>query len=128
MPSIGVGHDDRNRRSRSPKCAPKARAQALAEKKRAEADKKKAEGERKKEAEAAERATATKKSPHFYRLPDVLERVSVSRSSVYTWIAAGQFPKWITVGKRTAVWNSAEVDAWIEARLRGEPMPPAKKR
>jgi prophage regulatory protein len=64
--------------------------------------------------------------PRFYRLTDLVTLLSVSRSSVYRWIKEGQFPQQTHVGARISVWNADDVDAWITARHRGEPMPPPR--
>jgi prophage regulatory protein len=52
------------------------------------------------------------------RLPDVLARTGLSRSSVYDKAAAGEFPQPIKIGERASAWIAAEVDAWIEERIR----------
>ena len=51
------------------------------------------------------------------RLPIVEERTGLSRSSIYSGIAAGTFPAQIPLGPRAVAWDEAEVDAWIEARI-----------
>jgi prophage regulatory protein len=52
------------------------------------------------------------------RLTEVKGRTGKSASSIYEAIAAGQFPRPIKVGPRTSAWVEAEVDAWIEDRIR----------
>jgi prophage regulatory protein len=49
-------------------------------------------------------------------LLQVLARIGVSRSALYKWMAAGDFPKKVKMGSRTA-WVEAEVDAWILRRI-----------
>lgn len=53
------------------------------------------------------------------RLPTVKARTGLSRSELYRRIAAGDFPAQIKLGERSrsSAWNSAEVDAWIVARI-----------
>ena len=48
------------------------------------------------------------------RLPNVLERTGLSRSTLY---ADATFPKAVKVGQRAVAWPENEVDAWIEARI-----------
>lgn len=48
------------------------------------------------------------------RLPNVLERTGLSRSTLY---ADPSFPKAVKVGQRAVAWPEDEIDAWIEARI-----------
>ena len=52
------------------------------------------------------------------RLPAVLSRVGVSRSTLYEWMRAGKFPPSIPLGERSIGWLESDVTAWIEARAR----------
>jgi len=55
--------------------------------------------------------------PHrLIRLPEVLHRTGMGRSTLYNLIGQGHFPAQIKVGW-TTVWLESEVDAWIEALL-----------
>ena len=47
------------------------------------------------------------------RLPVVMERVGISRSSIYKFIAAGTFPKPVQLGPRSVGWLETEIDEWI---------------
>jgi prophage regulatory protein len=47
-------------------------------------------------------------------LPDVLQRVPVSRARLYELIAAGEFPRQVKVGARSA-WIEREVDRWVDS-------------
>ena len=47
--------------------------------------------------------------PRFLRLPEVLNLVGVTRSTLYRWMDAGAFPKQIHLGPRSVVWNEQEV-------------------
>lgn len=56
------------------------------------------------------------------RLPDVLKRVGLKRSSVYAKIAASEFPAPISLspgGSATGAvgWLEHEVDEWIASRV-----------
>lgn len=50
------------------------------------------------------------------RLPQVIEKVQVGRSSIYLWMKQGTFPKQIKIGPRSAGWLEAEIDDWVESR------------
>ena len=47
------------------------------------------------------------------RLPEVMRRVGLKRSSIYQRMSEGRFPKSRSLGPKCAVWVEAEVDAWI---------------
>jgi prophage regulatory protein len=49
------------------------------------------------------------------RLPEVIARVGLKRSSIYQRMAEGRFPRGRSLGPRCTVWVEAEVDAWIAA-------------
>lgn len=51
----------------------------------------------------------------FLRLPQVLTRVPVGRSTLWLWVREGRFPKPIKLGPMTTAWKSSDVDAWIKA-------------
>lgn len=50
------------------------------------------------------------------RLPAVLARTGLGRSSVYAAIAKGQFPQPIKLSERAVGFLAHEIDAWIEQR------------
>ena len=57
----------------------------------------------------------------FYRLPDVLEAVGVSRSTLDRWIKSGKFPPPVKLnpdGGRSVAWSADDIEAWQDARLR----------
>lgn len=49
----------------------------------------------------------------LYRLPQVLARIPVSRSSWFAGIQAGRYPKGYCLGLRTTVWRSDEIDQLV---------------
>ena len=49
----------------------------------------------------------------LYRLPQVLERIPVSRSSWFAGIQAGRYPRGYSLGMRTTVWRSDEIDQLV---------------
>ncbi|MCP5396168.1 MAG: AlpA family phage regulatory protein [Sphingomonadaceae bacterium] len=47
------------------------------------------------------------------RLPEVMHRVGLKRSTIYQRMSEGRFPRSRTLGPRCAVWLEAEIDEWI---------------
>lgn len=47
------------------------------------------------------------------RLPQVQQRVPLSRSEIYQRIKEGQFPKQIRLSHKVALWKESDIDAWI---------------
>jgi prophage regulatory protein len=52
----------------------------------------------------------------FYRLSQLKQQLSVSRSSIWAWVKEGSFPKPIKLGKNCTAWNAEDVHAWVEKR------------
>ena len=59
------------------------------------------------------------------RLPEVIARTGLSRSTIYKRIAEGTFPRAVQVGPRTVAWILTEICAWVDATIaqsrRGDP-------
>lgn len=53
------------------------------------------------------------------RLPHVLARVPVGRSTLWAWVREGRFPKPIKIGPQTTAWRASDVSAWLESAGRG---------
>ena len=53
----------------------------------------------------------------FIRLPEVMQRVGLSKSQVYKLIAEDQFPKPVKVSQRISCWVVTEVDTWIKNQI-----------
>ena len=51
------------------------------------------------------------------RLPAVKTRTGLSRSTIYLRVAAGNFPKPISLGARAVGWVEAEVEAWLAGQI-----------
>jgi prophage regulatory protein len=51
------------------------------------------------------------------RLPVVINRTGLKRSTIYALIAEGRFPKQIKLGTKASGWLESEVDQWIESRI-----------
>jgi prophage regulatory protein len=56
-------------------------------------------------------------SPTILRLPAVKSRTGWSRSSIYSLMAQGKFPKAVALGARAIGWNSVEIDQYIASLI-----------
>ena len=59
----------------------------------------------------------------FIKLAEVKALTTLSTSEIYRRIAAGTFPSQVTLGPKSVVWQSSEIQAWGDARIadsRGE--------
>lgn len=56
-------------------------------------------------------------SQSILRLPDVIIRTGLSRSSIYNAIKSGNFPDRVSLGPRATGWRSTDIDEWIESRI-----------
>lgn len=50
------------------------------------------------------------------RMPEVLRRVQLSRTTVYIAVKRGAFPAPIRIGARAIGWREADLAAWLAAR------------
>lgn len=53
------------------------------------------------------------------RLRQVIQVTGLSRSSIYSFQAQGNFPKSVKLGSRSIGWFQSDIDAWIESRKVG---------
>jgi prophage regulatory protein len=51
------------------------------------------------------------------RLPAVIERTGLSRSSIYRAEAAGTFPRHVKLGAQASAWLASDIDRWIAERV-----------
>jgi len=51
------------------------------------------------------------------RLPIVLDRTGLSRTTVYQRVGEGNFPAPVSLGARAVGWVEEEVDAWIARQI-----------
>ena len=49
---------------------------------------------------------------------EVQTRLGITKSTLYRWMLAGEFPRPISVGPRSVRWPESEVAAWVAARPR----------
>ncbi len=50
------------------------------------------------------------------KLPAVLERCAISRSSLYQFSKDNKFPKSVRLGERAVGWLESEISDWIDSR------------
>ena len=53
------------------------------------------------------------------REPEVLERVGISRSTLYRWIKSGDFPEPVQLGppgSRAKGWFEEDIEEWLRSR------------
>ena len=51
------------------------------------------------------------------RLPEVKHRTGLARSTIYSLIETGEFPRQIQLATRSVGWLESEVDDWLNARI-----------
>ena len=51
------------------------------------------------------------------RLPIVLDRTGLSRSTVYQRVMEGRFPRPVSLGARAVGWIETEVEEWIARQI-----------
>ena len=54
---------------------------------------------------------------NFLRLPEVMKRTGLKRSSIYTKMEEGTFPKSFKIGKRSAAWTDDDIELWQSATI-----------
>ncbi len=59
----------------------------------------------------------TRGQVRFLRLPEVLARTGLSRSTIYVRLDQGRFPRPVSLGGRAVGWIESEVDEWIRQRI-----------
>lgn len=61
-------------------------------------------------------ASAPRRS--FIKLKAVVERTGLSKSVIYVRIAAGTFPRAVSLGAATVRWVDTEIDKWIDDQIK----------
>lgn len=51
------------------------------------------------------------------RLPQVKQRIGISRSAIYDAIKNGSFPDSISLGARAVGWLESDIDSWLNSRI-----------
>ncbi len=56
-------------------------------------------------------------SHKIIRLPEVILKTGLSRSTIYLHMSKGEFPQSISLGERAVGWLESDVEHWLEARV-----------
>lgn len=51
------------------------------------------------------------------RLPVVIDRTGLSRSTVYLMMSKNEFPSSISLGDRAVGWLEDDINSWLEQRI-----------
>jgi prophage regulatory protein len=51
------------------------------------------------------------------RMPEVMRRVGLSKSSIYAMVTAKSFPAPIPIGPRARGWLISEISSWLSQRV-----------
>ena len=57
--------------------------------------------------------SGTRAHPRFLRISEVLDRVGVSRPTIYRRMSKGSFPKQIAIGANSVAWLESDVTQWM---------------
>ena len=57
----------------------------------------------------------TEQEERLLRLPEVMARLGIARSSVWRMVAEGKLPKPVKLAPRTTVWRNSEISAFIDS-------------
>jgi prophage regulatory protein len=60
---------------------------------------------------------ADRTNERLVRMPELMQRTSLSRSTIYRRMARGEFPQSIAIGANSAAWYASDVDRWLEAPM-----------
>ena len=53
-------------------------------------------------------------SKKFIRLPAVISKTGLSRSSIYLRMSNAEFPQSISLGSRAIAWLETDIDQWLD--------------
>lgn len=56
------------------------------------------------------------KPERIVRMPELLRRLQVDRSTIYRWMKEDRFPSPIQLGSRSIGWKASTIELWISSR------------
>lgn len=65
----------------------------------------------------AAKAQAADTHINMLRIPEVIRRTGLCRSTIYALVAHGKFPRQIKVSENTAAWLEHEINAYLNERI-----------
>ncbi|XOB61555.1 helix-turn-helix transcriptional regulator [Campylobacterota bacterium DY0563] len=51
---------------------------------------------------------------NFLRMPDVMKKTGLAKSTIWLWIKEDRFPKPIKLSPRIAVWEEDKINNWMK--------------
>lgn len=54
---------------------------------------------------------------NIIRLPEVIARTALSRSTIYRYIDDGVFPRPLSLGPRAVGWLETDIIEWVDERV-----------
>ncbi len=57
------------------------------------------------------------KSQNIIRLPQVIKKIGLSRSTTYALIKSGEFPQKIQLSSRSIGFLESDIDSWINDKV-----------
>lgn len=54
----------------------------------------------------------------FLRLPEVIKRTGLSRSTIYKAINENRFPKAIKLGPKSVAWVDSDIQDWQDGKIK----------
>ncbi|WP_031599525.1 AlpA family transcriptional regulator [Ferrovum myxofaciens] len=55
--------------------------------------------------------------PRILRLPQVMDRTALSRSTIYQYMSEGEFPESVGLGSRAVGWVEGEINDWLQTKI-----------
>ena len=52
----------------------------------------------------------------LYRISQLVDRLNISKSTIYLWVSEGKFPPSFKIGDGTSVWHEGAINSWIESK------------
>ena len=53
----------------------------------------------------------------FIRMPDLRQKVGLSKSQIYKLIQQGEFPEPVKLGRKVSVWTDSDVEEWMSKQV-----------
>ncbi len=54
---------------------------------------------------------------HLLNLKEVIHVTGLGRSSIYKFMDEGHFPKSVSIGGRSVMWDESEIQEWICVKI-----------
>ena len=64
----------------------------------------------------------SKSEYNIIRLPRVIQKTGLSRSTIYALLSRGEFPQQIKLSPRTMGWLESDIELWITGRVAASQM------